>query len=290
MTALLPVALALIMGSLGLGLRVADFARVVTAPRGVLIGLANLLVLSPLLAFAVAELYGLEPMFAVGLALLGASPGGTMANLLTHLARGDTALSISMTALSSVAAAITVPVYLALAVAHFDAPVADDVNATGVALQVLAITVVPLSLGMLLRARRPDWVARHEGQAKRLAFGAFVIVVAGAVASEFRSVADHAAELGAAALTLNLAAMAASFAISRAARLSLTQATAVSIELGVHNSALAIAIGTLVADELTIPAAVYSAFMFVTAGLFARMMHRRNAAAAGLAPPAPARA
>jgi len=285
-TALLPVALALIMGSLGLGLRVADFARVITAPRGVLIGLANLLVLSPLLAFAVAELYGLEPLFAVGLVLLGASPGGTMANLLTHLARGDTALSISMTALSSVCAAVTVPVYLALAVAHFDAPVSDDVNTTGIALQVLAITVVPLALGMWVRARRPDWVARHEMHAKRLAFGAFVIVVAGAVAAEFESVTDHAAELGAAALTLNLAAMASSFAISRLARLDLAQATAVSIELGVHNSALAIAIGTLVADELTIPAAVYSAFMFLTAGLFARTMHRRNTAAL----PAPARA
>ena len=215
-----------------------------------------------------------------------------MANLLTHLARGDTALSISMTALSSVAAAITVPVYLALAVAHFDAPIGDDVDATGIALQVLAITVVPLALGMLLRARRPDWVARHEGTAKRLAFAAFVLVVAGAVAAEFQSVADHAAELGAAALTLNVAAMATSFAISRLARLDLAQATAVSIELGVHNSALAIAIGTLVADELTIPAAVYSAFMFLTAGLFARAMHRRNAAAhdaAGVAA-SPARA
>lgn len=290
MTSLLPVALALIMATLSLGLRVADFARVVVAPRGVLIGLANLLVLSPLLAFAVAELYGLEPVFAVGLVVLGASPGGTMANLLTHLARGDTALSISMTALSSVCAAVTVPVYLALAVAHFDAPVADDVDASGVALQVLAITVVPLALGMLVRARSPAWVARNEGRAKRLAFGAFVVVVAGAVVSEFDAVADHAAELGAAALTLSLLAMASSFAISRVARLSLAQSTAVAIELGVHNSALAIAVGTLVADELTIPAAVYSAFMFLTAGLFARTMHRRNtsrAPAGSSAQPAP---
>jgi BASS family bile acid:Na+ symporter len=282
-TSLLPVALALIMATLGLGLRVADFTRVAVAPRGVLIGLANLLVLSPLLAFAVAELYGLDPVFAVGLVLLGASPGGTMANLLTHLARGDTALSISMTALSSVCAAVTVPVYLALAVAHFDAPVADDVDATGVAAQVLAITVVPLALGMLVRARSPAWAARHERRAKRLAFCAFVVVVAGAVVGEFDAVTDHAAELGAAALTLNLAAMASSFAVSRLARLSLAQSTAVAIELGVHNSALAIAVGTLVADELTIPAAVYSAFMFATAGLFARLMHRRNAGAAGAA-------
>src|SRR3712207_7489340 len=103
-TVVLPIALALIMGSLGLALTLADFKRVFTEPRGVLIGLANLFFVSPLLAFAVAELYSLEAAFAVGLVLLGASPGGTTANFLTHMARGDTALSISMTALSSLAA------------------------------------------------------------------------------------------------------------------------------------------------------------------------------------------
>ena len=120
-TVALPIALALIMLSLGLTLTVADFKRIFTAPRGVLIGLANLLVLSPLLAFLVAELYGLEAALAVGLVLLGASPGGTTANLMTHLARGDTALSVSMTALSSIAAVITVPLYLSLAIDRFDA-------------------------------------------------------------------------------------------------------------------------------------------------------------------------
>src|SRR5512133_2253083 len=109
------------MGTLGLSLRPADFARILRRPRGVAIGLANLFAVSPLLAFGVAELYGLEPAFAVGLVLLGASPGGTLANLLTHLARGETALSITMTAISSVAAAVTVPLYLTLAVDHFGA-------------------------------------------------------------------------------------------------------------------------------------------------------------------------
>jgi BASS family bile acid:Na+ symporter len=284
-TALLPAALALIMASLGLTLTLADFRRVATRPRGVLIGLANLFVIAPLLAFAVAELYGLEPLFAVGLVLLGASPGGTMANLLTHLARGDTALSITLTGLSSVAAAITVPLYLAVAVAHFGAPVDDDVTAIGIAAQVLAITVVPLGLGMLVRARRTAWALAHQEQVKRVALVAFVLVVVGAVASEFGEVSAHAAELAAATVTLNVAAMAISFSLARAARLDLAQSTAVAIELGIHNATLAIAVGTLVADELTIPAAVYSSFMFVTAGAFARVMHRRNAL--GPAPGAP---
>lgn len=276
----LPVALALIMGGLGLSLTVADFQRIATQPRGVLIGLANLLVVSPLLAFGVAELSGLEAAFAVGLVLLGAAPGGTTANLLTHLARGDTALSVSMTALSSLAAVITVPAYLALAVAHFDASVADDVQMAGVVARVFAITIVPLAVGMAIRARYERWSLEHEEVVKRIALIAFLLVVAGAIASEFETVWESFAELALAALTLNVLAMAVSFSVARAARLDPRQATAVALELGVHNATLAIAVGALVADELTIPAAIYSAVMYVTAGLFARLMYRRNAAPA----------
>ena len=275
-TIALPIALALIMISLGLSLTPADFKRIFTEPRGVLIGLANLLLLSPLLAFGVAELYGLEAAFAVGLVLLGASPGGTTANLLTHLARGDTALSVTMTALSSLAAVVTVPLYLALAVSYFDARVADDVEMAGVVARVFAITVVPLAIGMAIRARRTEWALRNEQMLKRVALIAFVLVVIGAVSQEFDALRDNFASLAAATLTLNVLAMACSYGIARAARLDLRQATAVAMELGVHNGTLAIAVGALISDVLTIPAAVYSAFMFLTAGIFARLMYRRN--------------
>ena len=282
-TIALPIALAFIMGTLGLSLTVADFRRIATQPRGVLIGLANLFVLSPLLAFAVAELFGLIPALAVGLVLLGASPGGTTANLMTHLARGDTALSISMTALSSLAAVVTVPLYLGLAIDHFDAGFADDVNTLGISLRVFLITVVPLAIGMYIRSRNPEWALRREGRAKAIATGLFVVVVAGSVASEWDTIREHFGELALATLTLNVLAMACSFAISLAARLDLRQSTAVALELGVHNGTLAITVGALISEELTIPAAVYSAFMYITAGLFARALHKRNAAATAAA-------
>ncbi len=281
---LLPVALALIMGTLGLSLTPGDFKRIFTSPRGVLIGLANLLLISPLLAFLVAEAYDLEAAFAVGLVLLGASPGGTMANLLTHLARGDTALSISMTALSSLAAVLTVPLFLSLAVDRFDAAVADDVSMLGVVARVFLITIVPLSVGMWIRARDPAAAAGREARARRVAFVVFVGVVIGAVASEFETIREHFAELAVAALTLNVAAMSVSFAVARVARLSSAQATAIAMELGIHNSTLAIAVGTSIAEVLAIPAAVYSAFMFLTAGAFARVMAARNADQPALQP------
>jgi BASS family bile acid:Na+ symporter len=268
----LPIALALIMGSLGLSLTPADFARVFTQPRGVLIGLANLFVVSPVLAFAVADLFDLEPAFAVGLVLLGASPGGATANLLTHFARGDTALSISMTALSSLAAVVTVPVWLTLAVSHFDAGVADDVSLAGTVLKVFAITVIPLAIGMWVGARTTRW----QLASRIVAVVAFVVVVTGAVVGEWDSITSHFAALAIATLTLNVAAMAILYSISRLARLSTAQATAVAMELGIHNGALAITVGTLIDGLLAIPAAVYSAFQFLTAGTLARLMHRRN--------------
>jgi bile acid:Na+ symporter, BASS family len=280
-TVALPIALAVIMAVLGLALTPADFRRVIVLPRGVAIGLSNLVVISPVLAFGVAEVYALEPALAVGLVLLGAAPGGTTANMLTHLARGDTALSITLTAISSVAAVITVPLYLELATEHFGATgFDDDVGMGGVIARVLLITVVPLSLGMYIRSRSPERVQQIEPRAKVVALVVFVAVVIGAVISEYERVIDNLDDVAAAAVTLNVAAMAISFAISRVARLDDRQSTAVAIELGIHNATLAIAVAATISTVLTIPAAVYSAFMFITAGLFARVMYRRNLAAA----------
>jgi BASS family bile acid:Na+ symporter len=278
-TVLLPIALAVIMFSLGMSLTVDDFRRVAVYPRGISIGIVNLAILSPLLAFGIAELFDLEPAMAVGLVLLGASPGGTMANLLTHLARGDTALSISITGISSVASAITVPLFLTLSIDHFGAVgFEDDVSMLGVVARVLAITVVPLALGMRLRARRPSRIAEIQPRFQRIAFILFLGIVVGVVIAENERVFDNLDAVLAAAVALNLAAMAISFTIARLARLDDRQSTAIAIELGVHNTALAIAVAATIDTELTIPAAVYASFMFVSAGLFARLMYQRNGA------------
>jgi BASS family bile acid:Na+ symporter len=276
----LPIALLLIMGSLGLSLTPADFRRVASRPRGVLVGLGNLFVLSPLLAFLVATVLDLEPVLAAGLVLLGSTPGGTTANLMTHLARGDVALSVSMTALSSVAAVVTVPLYLGAAVDHFGAAVDADVGTAGVAVTVLLITVVPLAAGMAVRARRPAWAIANEGRAKVVAILAFVGVIVAAATSELETLTEHIGDLAVAALALNLLAMGCSFAIARLARLDVRQCTAVALELGVHNGTVAIAVATLVDDRLAAPAIVYGVFMYGTAGAFAAYLNRRNAPAA----------
>lgn len=282
---LLPLALVLIMGSLGLTLTPGDFGRIARAPKGISIGLFNLLLLSPLLAFVIADLYGLPATLAVGLVLLGASPGGTMANLMTHLARGEVALSVSMTAISSIAAVLTVPLFLSLGADWFGATdVSDQVSMPGIAARVFAITVIPLSIGMLIRARRPEWAISHMDAARKVAVTALVLVIAGAIATEWGRISGEIAGIAAAVVTLNVVAMTGSFFISRAARLDERQATAIAMELGIHNTAVALAVGTQVSDTLAAPAAVYGVFMFFTAGAFARLMARRNARTA----PAPA--
>jgi len=273
---MLPLALAVIMTSLGLSLTIADFKRVFVFPKGVAIGMTNLVLISPLLAFGIAELYSLQPELAVGLVLMGAAPGGTTANLMVHLAKGDTALSVTMTAISSLAAVITVPLYLGLSIEYFDAGVGDDVSMGGVVARVFAITIIPLAIGMWLRSRNPGRAERVEPRLKKVAFGFLVIVIAGAVVSEFDVIRDNFADLALATLSLNLAAMSISYAISRVARLSDAQSTAIALELGVHNGTLAIAVASTIDSTLATPAAVYSLFMFLTAGAFARVMYRRN--------------
>jgi bile acid:Na+ symporter, BASS family len=275
----LPAAIAVIMCSLGMTLTPADFRRVLVAPRAVAIGMLNLALISPLLALMTAELFGLSPELAVGLVLLGASPGGMMANMLTHLARGDTALSVTMTAISSVGAMITVPLFLELSADHFGAVAVGDVSMLGIVARVFAITIVPVTIGMEMRRRNPGRIEAVYPRVQRIALSLFALVVVGAIASEYDTVAENLAEVAGAALALNVAAMIVSFTISKLARLGDRQATAISLELGIHNSALAIAVGATLADDVAIPAAVYATFMLFTGGAFAWAMGRRNAPA-----------
>lgn len=276
-TVLLPLALFIIMFSLGLALTLGDFKRVARYPKGATIGLVNLILLSPLLGFLIAKVFGITGALAVGMVLLGASPGGTTANMMTHLARGDTALSVTMTALSSLAAVITTPLFLGLASAHFAAgDTALNLSMGPIVVKVLLITLLPLSIGMAVRALAPAFALRIEPTAKKIATGFFVLVVVAVLVSEHDEIGKNIALVGPAVLALNVLAMTISYQIAKAAKLDSKQSTAIAIELGVHNTTLAMAVGAMVAPALVVPAAVYGVFMFITAGVFAKIMHARN--------------
>ncbi len=276
-TVLLPLALVIIMTSLGVALTVQDFKRVLVYPKGVAIGMANLLVVAPALAFGLAYLFRLPPELAVGVVLLGCAPGGTMANMLTHLARGDTALAVTMTAVSSALSVITIPIFLSIAMRVFMDSSQAPPELTPIVVKILMITLAPLSFGMAIRGFFPVLAGKLEKPLKALAIGFFVLVVIAAIYGERHNIWELIQAVGAAVITLNVAAMSISYGSSRFWNLDSRQSTAVAIELGVHNTTLSMAVGGMVAMAMTIPGAVYGVFMFVTAGLFAYFMARRNA-------------
>ncbi|MBJ6983779.1 bile acid:sodium symporter family protein [Luteimonas sp. MC1750] len=282
---LLPLALGVIMLGLGMGLALDDFRRVARYPRAVLVGLALQTLLLPWVAFGLALGFGLEPELAVGLMLLAASPGGATANIYSHLARGDVALNITLTAINSLLCLLTLPVILDLALEHFlgagryvPPPVAKVV-------EVAVIILLPVAAGMAVRHFAPGFAVASVRPLRLLSVLVLALLVAVAVAQSWQVLLSSVAVVGLACLLFNLASLGAGYATPLALRLPRPQAIAISMEIGIHNGTLAIfiALNVLGSAAMAIPAAVYSLLMFFTAGAFAVWLNRESA------PPAPPR-
>lgn len=282
LTLFLPAALGIIMLGLGLSLSLADFARVAKFPRPVLIGLACQLLLLPLACFFLAKLFGLAPALAVGLMLLAASPGGTTANLYSHLAHGDVALNITLTAVNSVVAILTMPLIVNLSLAHFmSADQAIPLQFAKV-VQVFAIVLGPVATGMWLRSRFPHFAERMQKPVKIVSALFLLLIILLAVAKDWRTFVEYAPAVGGAALAFNLLSMAVGYCVPRLLKLDLRQAIAIAMEIGIHNGTLAIALALSPAllnnPTMAIPAAIYSLIMFVTAALFGLWVNRVHGA------------
>ena len=291
LTFFLPAALGIIMLGLGLSLSLADFARVAKFPKPVLIGLACQLLLLPLACFFLAKLFGLAPALAVGLMLLAASPGGTTANLYSHLAHGDVALNITLTAVNSVIAILTMPLIVNLSLAYFmSADQAIPLQFAKV-VQVFAIVLGPVAIGMWLRSRFPGFAERMQKPVKIISALFLLLIILLAVAKDWRTFVDYAPAVGGAALAFNLLSMAVGYCVPRLLKLNLRQAIAIAMEIGIHNGTLAIALALSPAllnnPTMAIPAAIYSLIMFITAALFGLWVNRVHGAE--LAEPAPGR-
>nr|WP_100547928.1 MULTISPECIES: bile acid:sodium symporter family protein [unclassified Pseudomonas] len=282
LTFFLPAALGIIMLGLGLSLSLADFARVAKFPKPVLIGLACQLLLLPLACFFLAKLFGLAPALAVGLMLLAASPGGTTANLYSHLAHGDVALNITLTAVNSVIAILTMPLIVNLSLAYFmSADQAIPLQFAKV-VQVFAIVLGPVAIGMWLRSRFPGFAERMQKPVKVISALFLLLIILLAVAKDWRTFVDYAPAVGGAALAFNLLSMAVGYCVPRLLKLNLRQAIAIAMEIGIHNGTLAIALALSPAllnnPTMAIPAAIYSLIMFITAALFGLWVNRVHGA------------
>jgi bile acid:Na+ symporter, BASS family len=268
----LPLALGIIMLGLGLSLTVADFTRVLSFPRAVLVGLLCQMVLLPGVCFAIAKSSGLSPELAVGLMLLAASPGGVTANLYSHLAKGDVALNITLTAVNTVLTVATLPLIVNLSLEHFMGESRALPLQFGKVAQIFVVVLGPVSLGMLLKKKWPPLSEKLARPVKVLSALFLVLVVAATVIKERAMMGTYLQQVGVPALVFNLASMALGYFLPRLLRLSKQQAIAIGMEIGIHNGTLAIAIASspmlLNNSTMAIPPAVYSLFMFFTAALF----------------------
>ena len=270
-TVALPLALALVMFGLGLSLTLADFARVGRQPKAVLIALVLQLLVLPAVCFGLVLAFDLPPLLAVGLMLLAASPGGTTANLFSHLFRGDVALNITLTAVNSLIAVVTLPLITNLAIAYFDPADGGSLGLQfGKTAQVFAIVLVPVALGMLVRNRATGFADRMDKPVRLLSAVVLALVIVGTIVAERDNIGGYIGDVGLPALLFCLASLAAGFYVPRALGVVRRQAIASAFEIGVHNGTLAIAVAISVLEsvELAVPAAVYSVLMFPVAALF----------------------
>ncbi|KAA5606191.1 bile acid:sodium symporter family protein [Roseospira marina] len=285
---LLPLGLAFIMLSIGLGLRVADFTRVFRQPLALGAGLVNQLVLLPLVGAALVMVYDGPAVFALGLMALAACPGGITSNLLTVLAGGNAALSVSMTAISSLVGIVSVPLILGLS----QGLLMGEAEAIRLPLGqilggVFGVTGVPIALGMLLNHVAPRLTERIRPAARGLATGVFALIVVGAFVGQRETMMAHAADLGPVVLALNLGTMALGLLTARLLRLSFADTVAIAMETGLQNAALAIFIATslLGRPDMVVPAILYALTMNLSAAAliagaraYARRAQTRSAA------------
>lgn len=274
----MPLSLAIIMFGFGLTLTPADFKRIAQYPKSVFLGLFCQMVLLPILAYVVCRGFNLSPEISIGVMILAASPGGITANLFSHLAHGDIALNLTLTAINSVLAAFSLPLLVNLAYKIFAGQEQNIGLQFSKTIEVFAIVLIPVAIGMFVKNKKPAFSKKMDKPVRIFSMLVLLIIVVGAVAKEKEQLSSSFAQIGIAMLVFNLGSMLIGYLIPRILKLSNREATAISMEVGIHNSTLAIyvAVALLGSFALALPAAVYSIIMFFTAAIFSLYLAKKN--------------
>ncbi|WP_299351630.1 bile acid:sodium symporter family protein [uncultured Shimia sp.] len=264
----LPLSLAFIMFSLGFGLTFADFGRVLAMPRAALTGMVLQIIAVPAVAFLLLRLVSLPPALAFGVMILAFCPGGVTSNILTKLAGGTVALSITLTAVVSLLSVLTVPILIDWAAGVFLGEAAVEINVTGIAVSMFAITAVPVLIGLLLRFVARDFADRTENTVSTVALVLFVVIVIAALATNWQLFLDNIGHLGPLLVGMNALLLILGVLIARVVGLSGGDGLCISVEMGVQNAALGITVAGLVAQsggipEFAVPAALYGITMYI---------------------------
>jgi BASS family bile acid:Na+ symporter len=280
-TVFLPFALFIIMLGMGLGLTVKDFTRILVKPKAVIIGLIAQLIIVPVVGFLLAIFFPVSPELAVGVVILAACPGGPTSNLVTYLVKGDVALSITLTAISSLVTVFTIPPVVNLAMQQFMAEsVSLQLPFFKTVIQIALITLIPVSLGMLIHYYAPTLAATIEKKVKWLSLFFLGLIIVGLLLKERENVSSFFWQVGGVTLALNVLTMVLGYSLSVLTGLNGKSAKAITVEVGIQNGTLAIVIASaptfLDNPNMAIPAAIYSLLMFVTSGIFALLIQKRR--------------
>ena len=275
---ILPLALAFIMFTLGLGLSVSDFSNVFKKPKNFFIGLISQLIFLPIVGLVLVTIWPLPIEIAIGVMLIAAAPGGVTSNILTFFAKGDVALSVSLTAVMSLLSAISVPIVLVISLGIIGgSSLPESISLTGIALSMFLIVTLPVLLGMGVRSFLNSFTLKIEKSARFISTFLFVLVLLGAVMAERENVFNYFAQTGLVVLTLNVLMMIIAFYWSGIFGTGISQKKAISIECGLQNGTLAIFVGTSVfgGGLFIIPAATYSLIMYLTSLMFIYFIKNR---------------
>ena len=275
----LALSLAFFMFSLGLGLTGADFLRVVKQPKDFFVGAISQIILLPIVAFILVKIWPISPELAIGVMIIAAAPGGVTSNILTSFAKGDVALSISLTAIISLLSVITVPFILISSLNLLGSEsIVQNISLVSMAMSMFLIVTVPVIIGMIFRKFAENISVKFESIAKKISVVLFIIVLLGAILAEKDNIVSYFADAGLITLALNILMMLIAFYVAQLLGTGIQQKKCIAIECGLQNGTLAIFVGTTLfgGGAFIIPAATYSLIMFVTSLVFVFFVRKTN--------------
>jgi len=277
-TKIAPIVLALIMLGLGLGLSVKDFTRVLTSPKDFLVGFFSQMLILPLVALGVALTLNLSTPIAIGLMIIAAAPGGVTSNVMTKFAHGDVALSISLTAVTSLVSIISVPLIVINSANIFGLQIAKEISMVGIALKMALVVTVPVIIGMIIRGIFENFISSKINLINKLTGWLFVIVFIAIWIEEKDNIFIYLKEAGLAVLILNVTMMILAFYIAKIFVSGAPQQKCIALECGLQNGTLAVFVATLIFDEISyiIPTGAYALIMYVTGFLFIYLLRKIN--------------
>ncbi len=269
-TIILALSLIIIMLGMGLSLVFEDFKRIFVYPKAIIVGLVNQIIILPLIGFGLVSLFPLHPDIAVGILILAACPGGPTSNLITHLAKGDLALSVTLTAISSFITILTIPFIVNFALLRFlDEGQMVQLNIVETIIQIFAIVVIPITIGMLVRKYKEPFAVRMAKPVRTASGIVIALVIMGIVIKERENIISYFEQAGLIALSLNAATMFVGYFSAKLFKIKSKQAISISIESGIQNGTLAISIAVVLlgSTAFSIAPAIYSLLMFFTGGI-----------------------